>query len=69
MQEDVNLTVDGRLLEWIRQRVKETAERGSIYISIENGRMMRVNYENNRQFHPLPESSSGAPKSYDASRN
>ena len=69
MPEDVTLSVDHRLLEWIRRRVAETTEKGSIYMSIENGRLTWINYEKNSRFHPQPESSSGGPRSYDVSRN
>ena len=67
MTQDVTMAVDGRLLDWIRQRVQETTEKGSIYLSIEQGRLTRINYEKNNQYPPV--SSSGGMKSYDCSKN
>lgn len=72
MQEDVNLTADGRLLEWIRRRVSETAEKGSIFIGIDKGRITLVNYEKNCKFRPSPasqDSSSAGPRSCDFSKS
>ncbi len=61
---EVTLCVDYRLLAWIRDRVAETLERGSIYIQIEKGRLTWINYEKNCKFPLLPStSSSEGPKS------
>lgn len=64
---DVTMSVDQQLLEWIRQRVSETAENGSIFIGIEKGRITLVNYEKNCKFRPTPPpqgSSSDGPRSW-----
>ncbi len=54
MSEEVTLSIDQRLLEWIRHRVAETHERGSIYIGIENGRLTWINHEKNSRFPDRP---------------
>ena len=64
-----SVEINARLLDWIRQRVQETGEQGSIYIGIEGHRITWINYEKNSRFHPLGESSSGGPQSCAASGN
>ena len=62
--ETTGLVLGQRFLEWIRQRVDETSEKGSIYIGIENQRVTGVNYEGNHKlFPPGPDSSSGGTQS------
>lgn len=63
-----SLSVDQHLLEWIRERVAETAESGSIYLSIEKRRLTWINYERDSQFLGSNRpSSSGGPQSCSAS--
>ena len=50
MPEEVTRPVDQRLLDWIRDRVSETKEKGSIYLGIENGKLTWINHEKNSQF-------------------
>jgi hypothetical protein len=61
--EATGLALGQRFLEWIRERVDETSEKGSIYISIENHRVTWVNYESKQQLFPsVPGSSLEEPK-------
>ena len=60
-EESININPD--LLMWIHQRVAETSERGSIYMTIEKGRITWINYEKNNRFNPPAESSSPGPHS------
>ena len=63
--EATGLVLGQRFLEWIRQRVDETSEKGSIYIGIENQRVTSVNHESNHKLLPPgPDSSSGESKSF-----
>ena len=54
MQPIANLAMDHTLLDWIKQRVWETQERGSIYITIEKGQIASINHEKNSKFPPSP---------------
>lgn len=61
--EATSVVLGQRFLEWLRQRVDETSERGSIYIGIEKHRVTWVNYEgNHRLLPPGPDSSSDETK-------
>lgn len=61
--EATSIVLGQRFLEWLRQRVDETSEKGSIYIAIENHRVTSVNYESNHKLLPPgPDSSSDEPK-------
>ncbi len=62
--EATSVALGQRFLEWIRQRVDETSEKGSIYIGIENHRVTSVNHESNhRLLPPGLDSSSGGTQS------
>ncbi len=62
MQPIANLAMDHTLLDWIKQRVWETQERGSIYITIEKGQIASINHEKNSKFPTPPPASSDDPK-------
>ena len=62
MQPIAKLAMDHTLLDWIKQRVWETLERGSIYITIEKGQIVSINHEKNSKFPSQPPVSSDAPK-------
>lgn len=68
--EESSVVLGQRFLEWLRQRVDETSEKGSIYIGIENQRVVSVNHESNhRLLPPGPDTSSGGTKSAGLSLN
>lgn len=54
MQPIAMLAMDHTLLDWIKQRVWETQERGSIYITIEKGQIVSVNHEKNSKYPTQP---------------
>ncbi len=54
MQPTAMLAMDHTLLDWIKQRVWETQERGSIYITIEKCQIVSVNHEKNSKFPSQP---------------
>lgn len=63
-----SLSVDQHLLEWIRERIAETQETGSICLGIERCRLTWVNHQQSSQLKPPPNSSAG-PQSCSASMN